>query len=187
MHTSADIPEVEPTQILAGSTVKWTRDLSDHYAADDGWSLNYNFVGKTPLVIAATADGSEFAVTLSATDSNTLIPGWYTLYGRVSKAGEVFDVFKGNVEVLDNPDSIPAERDQRSWARITRDNLRLAVQGSSDSFILNYSVAGAGRTIGKMTAEDRIKWLQHFEALVLAEEQAAGLKGRKILVRFTQP
>lgn len=188
MHSDSDIPRIEPTEIIAGVTNKWTReDLTSHYPAT-AWTLTYYFVGPTLFTKAATADGSNFDVTLSATETSVLLPGRYTLYGRVAHTsnGELYEVYKADLVVIEDPASIVAAKDQRSWARITRDNLRAAIQGSSDSFILNYSVGGAGRTIGKMTAEDRIKWLQFFEAKVVQEEQKASGKSRDILIQFSK-
>jgi len=185
MHSSTDIPEVEPTEITQGLTCKWTRtDLTDHYPATT-WTLTYYFVGPTQFNKAATADGSYFDVTLSATETTALLPGRYTLYGRVSASGELYEIYKADLVVIEDPTQIEAGEDQRSWARICRDNLRAAIQGSSDSFIVNYSIGGAGRTIGKMSAEERIKWLDYFEAKVLREEK--GTTRKNIYVRFNRP
>lgn len=186
-----DIPLEEPTEITQGLTAKWTReDLVSDYPATT-WTLTYYFVGPTAWSKAASADGSNFDVTISATETAALLPGRYKLYGRVSAAGELYEVYNADLVVNEDPAAMEMGQEQRSWARICRDNLRAAVQGSSDSFILNYSIGGAGRTIGKMSADERIKWLDYFEAKVLREEQAALAAagkptGRNILVRFTR-
>lgn len=179
-----DIPTSEPIEIIAGLTYKWRReDLHSDYPAAT-WTLTYYFVGKTTTSFVATADGNDFEITLSATDTGGLLPDRYTLFGRVSAAGELYEVYKADLVVCPDPTGIVAGTDQRSWARITRDNLRAAIQGSSDSLIVNYSVGGAGRTIGKMSAEERIKWLNFFEEKVMREEQLAGIKPNRVLIRF---
>lgn len=187
-----DVPLIEPTEIVAGLTYKWRReDLVSDYPAST-WTLTYYFVGPTLNSFTATADGNDFAVTLSASETLGLLPGRYTLFARVSDGTELYEVYKADVVVTEDPTNVVAGTDQRSWARITRDNLRAAILGSSDSLILNYSIGGAGRTIGKMSAEERLLLLDYFEAKVLREEEQAAIDAgrgnpRRIQVRFTRP
>jgi hypothetical protein len=86
---AAEIPTCEPTSIVAGDTVKWTRSLSD-YSAADGWSLTYAIrgVGSVDVEAATDTDGVGFAVTLSAQNSAKLAAGQYQFIGYVFSADD---------------------------------------------------------------------------------------------------
>ena len=70
MHAATDIPLEEPTEVVAGNTITWRReDLTDHDPADE-WSLAYHAFGlKGKFDISASADGEDFAITVSASAS----------------------------------------------------------------------------------------------------------------------
>jgi hypothetical protein len=184
-----DIPTSEPTEIIQGLTCKWTRtDLHTDYPASD-WTLTYYFVGPTAWNKAATADGDDYDVTLSAAETTALLPGRYKLYGRVSYSGELYEIYRADCIVIEDPAAVEMGEDQRSWARRCLEKVETALEGSTDSLILNYSIGGAGRTIGKMSVGERIKWRDYFAAKVQQEEQqaladAGKATGRKILIRF---
>lgn len=90
---ATEIPTCEPTSIVAGDTVKWTRSLAD-YSYADGWRLKYGLRGVSKLDITTTADadGVGFAVTISAGDTGKLEAGQYQLLGWVELNGENYTV-----------------------------------------------------------------------------------------------
>lgn len=83
------IPPCEPTQLVAGDTVQWTKSLSD-YLSSDGWTLSYRVVGAEQEITAADIDADAntsggWDVTIPAAAS-VLAQGTYRLIGFVAKA-----------------------------------------------------------------------------------------------------
>lgn len=97
----AEIPSTIPTQITAGTTVKFRRSFSD-YPTSDSWVYTFYLAGAKVLNKVATVANGEFNVTLAATDTTTLTPGGYKYSEVVSKSGEIVSVGSGVLEVLPN-------------------------------------------------------------------------------------
>src|SRR5688572_30164728 len=96
-----EIPEEEPTEITAGDTIRWTRDLTDFPAS--AWTLTYYIYGRNgKQTIVATADGDEHSVSVSATDSQAYQPGDYTILGRAVKTstGQTHEIYRGTLTIL---------------------------------------------------------------------------------------
>jgi hypothetical protein len=186
MHTATDIPEEEPKEFTAGETVKWTRDLSDHYPADESWLLNYTLIGPSKLTFSGTPADDEFAITLSLAQTAALKPGRYTLTGRVSKAGEVFPVYSSILDVLEDPTQIEEGRDMRSDAKqilaahIETYKTRAARREKA------YSVSAVGRSFTYDELDALLKAIDYWTAVVRREEDPTG-KQNQVLVRFTRP
>lgn len=100
---AADIPTHEPSTIVAGDTVKWTRRLVD-YSAADGWILKYAFRGASVIDAEATTDtdGIGYAVTLTASTTATATAGQYEWIAWVELSGENFTVLSGSLTVTPN-------------------------------------------------------------------------------------
>ena len=189
MHTSTDIPEIEPTEIEAGETVKWTKDLSDHYPADDGWSLAYTFINSSAkFAVNAVASGKKFSVTISAATSAAYTAGIYKWIARVSKAGEVYTVDEGHCEILKNiADAGLTTFDHRTHVKKTLDAIEAVIEGRATSDQLSYTIAG--RSITKMSVEELLKLRDRYKAEYQREIDAERIAngeglGRKVLVRF---
>ena len=183
---AATVPTREPTQITAGDTVQWTRtDLSGDYSAADGWALTYYIVGAVNLSVTATADGTGFDVTISATSSATLTTGDYALTGRVSKDGEVFTVYSGRLNVLPNLATAEAGSETRSYWRRVRDALRALLETTAPDPTQAYTIFGE-RAVTLMPIAERLQLLAMAESQVAAEEAAAGTGGggKNVLMRF---
>jgi hypothetical protein len=148
---AASIPTTEPTQIVAGDTVKWTRELPD-YPSSDGWSLRYAIRGAASVDVTATSDGTGYAVAIPSSATATLGAGLYQLTGWVEKDGEVYTVVgpaaitvKPNLQTAaDGALQSPAERE---LALIDAQIAELLA-----SPIESYSIAG--RSVAKRKLED---------------------------------
>ena len=185
MHVSTDIPSKEPLRFRAGETVKWDRDLSEHYPADDGWTLAYTIIDANTLyTVSSTADGDKFAVVIAKADSAKFAAGTYQLIGRVTKAGEEFGVYEGTLEI--QPD-VTAAVDVRSFAKRALDAIEAVLEGRITSDVLQYSIAG--RLVVKMPPEELHKYRDRFKAeynMELRKESIARGEstGGRVLVRF---
>lgn len=79
-----------PSSIRAGDSVTWKRELPN-YPASAGWSLAYRLVpraGGTPYDIPTTADGDDFVVALSSSDTSAWSAGDYSLVEVVTRTTE---------------------------------------------------------------------------------------------------
>lgn len=191
MDSSTDIPGIEPTEIVAGTTVKWTKDLSAHYPADGGWSLAYNFrkengtgAGADALDKTATASGKKFSVTLSTTETNKTIGKW-VWSAFVSKAGERYRVDLGSLEIKQDLATVTTTFDGRSDAKKSYDNaLAIWKAVTADG---SYTIGG--RTWTGRDLPEIIAYVDRCKADYLAELQAERIANgegskRKILTRF---
>jgi hypothetical protein len=188
---AATVPTVEPSEFRAGDSVLWTRTLAD-YPADE-WSLSYFLVGPAQkITIAATADGTDFAVELTPAVTSPLQAGDYFLTGRVTDGTQVFTVVEQKrVKVLPNfaGDDVTAGFDGRSFNRRVRDALRQMVEGSAAFPEIAYTIFGE-RSVNLVPIKDRLDALGRFEALVRDEERAeAANSGQRtgVYFRFRNP
>jgi hypothetical protein len=186
---AAAIPSTEPTSITAGDSAAWTRSLAD-YSASDGWTLSYAFikvkVPAAPLLITATASGSDFLVSLTPADTQFWPDGEYNGQGYVTKAGERHTVWTGSLEVM--PDYVTAGAvETRSVARRILDFIEASFEKIVQKQVVEATIEGVQlrfRTL-KELQEARDYWLDK----VLAEDAVAtgGGPRRCILTRFTTP
>ena len=179
----------EPVIIQAGDTIAWRKHLPN-YPASAGWSLTYTFVGQTgKFQIAATPDGSDYAVTVPATTSATWQPGKYRWVATVTRAGERYTVDSGLAVVKPDLTAAPVGTDPRTPAQRTLDDLKAALQKwlSTSGHVREYEINGRRMVFASAAdIEARIKIAQRMVAEEQAAERlAAGLNTRRrIMVRF---
>lgn len=85
-----DMSATEPTSIRAGDSVSWTKSL-DAYPASAGWSLHYRIMPRTggsAHDFAASAEGDDYAVSLSVSATSSWSAGDYTLVGYVERGAD---------------------------------------------------------------------------------------------------
>lgn len=190
---AADIPTLEPREFKAGDTVKWTKSLDD-YLASESWALTYYIRGPASLDVSATVDDDDFAVTISSASTSSLPKGIYRMEGKVSKAGEVFTVFNGQLEVFPNYTStadVQAGYDPRSFNRRVRDALREMVEGIAKHPEISYTLFGE-RSVELIPKDQLLSMLSEFENRVITEEHQEevnnnpGLR-RGVYIRFRNP
>ena len=130
----------EPAQVTAGDTWTWTRPGGD-YPASLGWTLSYYLAkaAETPLTIAATAAGSDFAVSVPATTTDDYPAGTYHWTARVSKAGEVHVVDTGVLDVLPDPSVLV---DRRTHNEKCLAAINAVLEGLTSDPITEYEVDG---------------------------------------------
>lgn len=157
----SSVPTTEPTEFRSGDTVKWTRSLSD-YPASDGWSLSYVFINADrKMSVAATADGDDFAVTITATVSSGYAAGRFSWVAYVTKATERYTIDNGTVDVLANL-SAQSMSDTRSHARKVLDAIEAVLEKRATLDQENYTHNGLSiaRTpvADLLVLRDRYRW-----------------------------
>jgi len=181
MHSSTDIPLVEPTEVTAGDTIQWRReDLTEHYPAST-WTLTYYAYGLPgKFNVVATADGDEFAIEVTATASQAWQEGDYTVKGYVTKDAQRFEVYSGRLTVAANPVAIPEQFDDRSFAKKSLDAIESMLAGRAGRADRSYQIAG--RSLEHFSLKELQDARARFKAEVAAEN---GTSNRRILTRFT--
>jgi hypothetical protein len=169
-----------PSNLIAGDTWEWTRDLPDYPAGT--WTLTYYFWkdGKS-FSAAATADGSAHAVSVSAVTTADYSPGGYVWQARVTDGTDVYTVDEGWVTVKANPAT--ANFDPRSDARITLEAVTCFLKGNATT--AQASMTLNGRSISRWSLAELRQWQKELRQEVRDEERgsSAGLS-RNIKVRF---
>lgn len=180
------VPSIEPSEIRAGDTAQWNKEVSD-YPASDGWALSYILINKdNKYTISTTGSGSTFSATISAATTATYVAGTYNWYARVSKSGEVKTIDEGIIEV--KPDiSVLNTVDGRSHAKKVLDNINAVIENRATKDQEEYTIGN--RSLKRTPLEDLIKLRDKYQAMYNAELAAeninAGLGNKKrILVRF---
>lgn len=187
-----DIPEIEPTEIIAGTTVKWNRsDLSTDFPADGGWTLTYTIRGTNSYTVTATASGKYFTVSILATETEKYTPGTYKWIARVSKSPETYEIGSGTLTVKPDLATITGQYEVRSFAKQFVD--------AAETFLLSQVGAGfptelsvAGRILrfqDQKTFDDRYAYFSNQVVKEQNSEKLARGEGTssKIKVSFVSP
>jgi len=178
------IPTTEPISLRAGDTWQWTREnLSDYPATI--WTLTYYFRNATSYFdIAATADGSTFAVSVALAATATRAPGWYDWTAFVTDGIERYQVGKGRTEVL--PDLAGAVAyDGRTFARRMLDYIEAALESRASTDQLDLITAQLENRSLTRDKAGMTALRSQFKFEVQREEQMrTGINKTRILARF---
>jgi len=191
-----EIQTVAPTKIRQGLTVHWTVDPGDDFRPEDGWACHYFFAlsSGNPIDVTATDNGDGlFLVTITATITATMTATRYPYVGRASRAGEVYEVDSGEVEVLP---ALTAAAEGRSWARKNLDavetELTSRISGGSGSVSSkSISTPGGTRSLQFVSYEELLALRSKLQIEVQREEKALriqkGLNPRNaVFTRFAR-
>ena len=183
-----DTPTNEPSELRAGLTWAWRReDLASDYPATT-WTLKYwcKKTGSTGanFSITATADGSNFAVSVSASTTATYTAGDYTWVAVVTSGTEAYEVDRGTFTLLPRYDQA-ANLDDRSHARTVLDAIEAVIEGRAAKDQQEYAIGG--RMLKLTPIADllvlRNRYKAEVEAELAAEKLANGIgTGRSIRV-----
>jgi hypothetical protein len=185
----------EPTEIIAGDTLAWTKDLED-YPATDSWHLSYRLRGPKNIDIAwgthVSADGSGFSISVPAATTASWVAGTYWLFGYVSNGSERYQIVK--VQVTIQPDSQNASQsfDGRTHAKKALDAIEAAMLGIASREEQSYQIdiGGKMRQLQFCSREELIKMRNYYKSEVESELRAERISkglggGGQIKVRFT--
>lgn len=155
------IPQDEPTAIVAGDSVQFTKSFGT-FSALDGWVLKYRLVG--PLgIVGSTVDKTVTATQQAAGSGGWLVAflpadtagakanGSYRLVGQVSLASEIHTVYDGVVRVTANPLTATVV-DLLTHAERTLTIIEAKIEGRLTADLEHYQIDG--KAVGK------IKWTE---------------------------
>lgn len=186
----------EPTEIAAGTTLRWRRAFS-LFPASDGWALSYAIRGPdaAEIEVDATADGDAFAVEVPASLTSGWTAGRYAIAGYVERdedAGgpeelERHLVYRGTLVVLEDLAAVTTPHDPRSHARRVLEAIEAVIEKRASRDQESYTING--RTLVRTPIAELIRLRDRYKGEVAGEEAAeriaAGLGSRRtIRVRF---
>ena len=184
---TAVIPNYEPSEIIAGDYLQWTRSLPD-YLASAGWVLTYTLINAThKITIAATASGADFAVAIANATSAGYTAGVYRWQAAVALAGVTHIVDTGEIRV--KPGFAAASTlETRSPAKITLDAIEAEILARAQGGMTQEYTIGS-RSLKKCTVPDLIVLRDRYQAIYTSEQNAErvrnGMSGNnRILVRL---
>lgn len=184
-----EIPTIEPTELVVGDSLQWTKSLSDYPATSGGWTLTYYLRANLPsgqINLTATAVADIFAVDVLPAVTSTWTPGDYVWEAYVSKSAVRRKVGSGSLKILPDFSAIELPYDGRTLAKKTLDSIELVIAGRANTDIQRYVMQAVGRSIDKMPIKELLAFRDYYLGEVKKEEAAAsGGKGKNIFIRFT--
>lgn len=187
--TGIPILTKEPERVTSGDTLKWKIALSLYPAST--WTLTYELrsvaTSSTAIQITATDSSDDHLVTVLASVTAVWVAGDYSWDAYVTSGTERKKVGFGIITVLRDLATVVAEYDDRTHAKKILDALEAVFENRASEIDLSYSVGG--RSISKMSHDERIKTYQFYKGEVENEKVATGLAqglgtSRKIRIRF---
>lgn len=170
---SASLPIVEPKTVVVGRFVAWRKlSLVDPIMS----SLAYK-VGTQTINGIPSSDGYwrfEMTSVVTAAMTATANAPWSLVAIRESD-GEEMELARGVWDV------VAADADRRTHAEITLEKIEAVIEGRADDDVSNYTIAG--RSVGKMSPDELIRWREHYQAEVARERAAmSGINHRSVRV-----
>lgn len=187
---SANYPQTEPTELIAGDTWAWKRtDLGVDYAPAS-YALSYSArleSAGTEIGISASESGNDYIVTVAAATTAAYAAGvyhWQAYITRTSDSARV-TVDSGTFEVIANRDT--ATTDPRSHAKIVLDAVEAVIESRATKDQESYTING--RSLSRTPLKDLIMLRDKYRTLYLQEQRAEAIangqgSSSRILVRF---
>lgn len=181
-------PEQVPSELYAGDTWLWTRELAD-YPAGTFTAAWYFEKADYSFSVSATASGVLFAASVAPGVSVAYRPGqyqWRLVVTRVSDSAR-FVVERGFITVQADPTAAGA-RDWRSHAQRTLEAIEAVIEGKATTDQQSMSIAG--RSLARYSWAELTALHDRYKGLVATEEATARVadgrpSGRRILTRMT--
>lgn len=185
------IATTEPTSVIAGDTIAWTRSFADYPAPT--YVLKYRLLNAAGKIdITASASGTDHAVAVTAATSAGWTAGNYDWLAWVEKGSgptaERYSVDEGRITVEPNRAAL-STWDGRSSARKIYEALLSAYEtaAAGRAYVGEYEIAG--RRMKFNAKADWLLELDYWKAQISAEDRAAAIAngigaGNRLLVRF---
>lgn len=178
-------PTQVPSELIAGDTWEWTRDLSDYPAAT--WASVWYFEkADHNFSVAGVASGDTHTATVAAATSAGYTPGEYRWRLVVTAAGVRKTAESGYLDVLRDPAAV-GNVDFRSTARVVLDHIDAYLRDPTNLTAASYSLGG--RSLSRWSRSEllaeRDKWQAEARNEEAADRMAQGLGNpRRLYVRF---
>ena len=176
-----------PSSIIAGDTLAFT-DSSSDFPATAGWTLTYKLIPRSAtndtITFDATADGSEYAISVLAATTSAWEPDDYSWHAYVTQAGIRNTLDSGLLTIAVNPAFAEPGYDGRSQNRRTLDAIRATIEGRASKDQQEYTIGN--RMLKRMDVKDLMLFEARYAALVATEERGTGPDKSRLYVRFNR-
>ena len=181
-----DIPTNEPSEITAGDTIAWKKQLSD-YPASDEWEVQYTLINSSgKIAITSVASGDDHLVNISAAISAEYDPGIYSWQARAVLDDETYLVDEGTITIKPNYAALDSY-DSRTHVKKVLDAIEACIEGTASKDQEEYTIGTRSlkrRSMGELLTL-REKYRGYWNQEQNAEKLKNGLgRKNKILVRF---
>lgn len=187
---------IEPTRITAGEKVEWWKQFDDYSAVQ--WNLTYSFRGPgTGFDVTATADGTNFVVTIPVTTTSTITTAgkyqWQAWMVRIGDSTNRHMVGSGFTQFVKGTlGASTSTTEIRSIAKQIIDSIDAAVLAFASSDVQEYEISTpAGTRRVKRSDKQWFMEMRKTYAAIYAQEQARerARNGKSVMqqmgVRFT--
>jgi hypothetical protein len=175
-----DVPSSLPSQLVAGTTWIWDRELADY--PQPTWSaIAYFENSQKAFNAAATQNGTAQRFTMAAATTAAIPAGRYAWKIRVTDGSQVFIAEAGSLEVDADP-AAAGVRDTRSWARRALEAVEAFLEGNAST--AQQSMTVNGRSISRWSLPELTQWRDKLRAEVRSDESTNGSKGRIIKAKL---
>jgi len=174
------LPTQPPTQVEAGTTVRFTQAPVTTAFGDvgpaTGWSLVYLLRGPGEANATATDDGVLWTVSLPATVTSTLAPGGYTWALRASAGADVVTLAQGACTVtIDMAQAVAG--DVQTWEERTLAVVEAALHGNLSDSVQSYMIGD--QQVQKIPIEKLMVIRAQLQSAVAQQRSASGF-GRAV-------
>jgi len=179
-----EVPTAEPTEFYAGTTVAWTRTLSDYPAST--YTLTYYLSSATDSYsFNASASGDDHAVTLTAALTAAWKAGVYKWLSVAIDGATKYQVGSGSVRIRPNfAAGNPADRLSEDETALAAIRAVLANRATKDQEA--YTIAG--RSLQRTPIKDLLALESHYALRVARDAAGTNAAGqRRIFVRLARP
>jgi hypothetical protein len=131
----------EPTEIVAGDSIDFTRTLPD-YPASQGWSLKYVLRGGADAItFTSTASGDDHVIAVAPAVTALWLPADYSIEGFAENGADRHTFYLSHLNVLTNTEvTDPAETQTHAQRMLASLESQLEKMAQSD--IIDSSVEG---------------------------------------------
>lgn len=160
-----DIPVGEPSDLILGDTIQWTReDLTADFPASQ-WTLTYEArsnVASGSIQITASQNGSAetFLISVPAATSANWKAGLYSWAAYVTKGPDRYRVDYGKWKAVRNLATTSSGYDDRSHAKKVVDAIEAVLEGRASEDAA--SLTAGGKTIQKLSPLELLKFRNHY-------------------------
>lgn len=171
-----------PSEICAGDTVKWRRELPD-FPAGQGWVLSYKLVSPTAVFsVVAVADGDAFNITIAASVSATYTVATHKITEVITKGTERYTLNSLYLRVLPDLAAATVGAETRTHAQKVLDAIELWLESKAPTAA---SFEIAGRKLQNYPLTELLALRDKYKAEVSRENRiATGAAPARILMRL---
>lgn len=168
LFDAANAPEGEPTEVVVGDFLQWTRkDIAQDYPTSTHsaeYVARITGGGSDEIKLAATETDGYYLFTVDSITSADFTVGYYHWQLEITEAssGNRLVIDRGAFQAIADLDDNQA--DPRAHAEIMLAKIESLLQGKADSDVGSYSIAG--RSLNKLSFDELINARDYYKSEV---------------------